>query len=216
MTERQGDVVVATLVLCALVLTGLVVHREFFHSTASVSPLGEVRHVDDWQKYGTQGLTLGQLSAPLRIVVFSDYQCPYCAHLSQALADIRRTKNVAVTYRNYPLEATHPAALAAALAAECANAQGRFAALHELMVTRRDSVGVKPWEAFGKAAKIPDLHKFTHCIDDSTYIRNVRRDIALGDSLGIQATPTFLIRDRVFTGDPGPKQLTTLLAQASQ
>lgn len=213
MTENQTNILLATLAICAFTLTGLAVRREFAHPS---DPLPKERHVDNWETFGKTGLTLGSSSAPVRVVVFSDYQCPYCARLSQSLASIRRTQNIAVTYRHYPLEVNHPFALKAALAAECANAQGRFPEMHAIMISHRDSLGIESWARFAKAAGIPAVGQFTRCIRDSTFIGNVRRDIAAGDALGIEATPTFLVRDRVFAGDPGPKRLSEILAEANK
>ena len=127
------------LTLCALVLTGILVRREFFPGITATAP----REVEHWSQLASAGHTMGPANAPVRILEFSDFQCPYCARLQPTLQAIRAKypDRVAVVYRHFPL-ADHPHAMQAALASECAAAQGRFERFHDILFAAPDSISL--------------------------------------------------------------------------
>jgi protein-disulfide isomerase len=109
------------LVCCALVITGLIVKQEFFPP----EPKPQVRQVENWQQLELRGTRTGPEAAPVQIIEFFDYQCPFCKQVQpsvQAVAE-KYPDKVSVIYEHNPLGG-HEYAFEAAIAAECAGRQG--------------------------------------------------------------------------------------------
>ncbi|MFH0890042.1 MAG: thioredoxin domain-containing protein [Candidatus Aenigmatarchaeota archaeon] len=146
---------------------------------------------------------LGSSSAPVTIIEFSDFQCPYCrvAYL-QSLPSVKTnyidTGKVKFYYRNFPLS-FHPASMKAAEAAECANEQGKFWEMHNKISDEQAKLGqgtiqfnvtdMKKW-----ASEIGlDASKFDSCIDSDKYQSSIDKDVSEGTAAGVTGTPTFFI-----------------------
>jgi hypothetical protein len=115
----------AVLTICAAVVTGLLVRREFAGPAETARPA--IREtVRDWQAYGDGRHRVGLEEAVVTIVEFSDFQCPFCRVAAGKLDSLRDEypRDVAVVYRHFPVP-QHRHAVAAAQASECAGAQGR-------------------------------------------------------------------------------------------
>jgi protein-disulfide isomerase len=188
------------LVLCALIVTGLLVRRELAPSEPSSLPVEAVR-VSEWRDYAAAGTRMGSVDAPVTIVVFSDFQCPACRVLAERLRTVRdeRGNDVVVVYRHYPLR-SHPHARTAARASECAGRQGRFEAMHDALFQAQSSIGNRAWHEIAKDAGVGDLDLFGRCLQDAGMDSILARDAALAKRLGVEATPTFLINDTRLVG----------------
>lgn len=199
--RRIMDVSLGVLTLCAVVVTGLVVRRELLTSRAASTEAVRLGTVKEWRAVAEEGHRRGPRDAPVQVVVFSDYQCPYCRALDDRLSRIREDygRQVAVVYRHFPLGG-HTASRPAAVAAECAARQGRFWALHGSLFAQQDSIGRKSWTRFAEEAEIPDLDAFTACVAREAPARAVTRDSTAARELGARGTPTFLINDRLYGG----------------
>ncbi|HEX8242283.1 MAG TPA: DsbA family protein [Longimicrobium sp.] len=201
-SERFWNVAVAALTLCALVTTGLVVRREFFspRPAAASLPAGAVR-IPTWERFAREGHRMGPAQAPVTIVVFSDFQCPYCAILMDRLRTLRQEHpaDVSVVYRHFPVEG-HRFAVAAARASECADAQGRFEAFHDALFNSRESIGMVPWDRFATAAGVPDLARFRACAADTGPVPALARDTMAANNLYVRGTPTLLINGQRLQG----------------
>jgi protein-disulfide isomerase len=198
-----SNLVTGLMVLCGLVVTGAVVHREFIAAPAAASqPDLTPRPVKNWTELASAGQRMGRAGAPVTIVEFSDFQCPFCATFAATLAKVRakHADRVAVLYRHYPIDALHPHARTAALAAECAGAQGRFEPYHDRLFAQQDSIGSKPWERFAAEAGVPDTDAFARCVREGKLTANVERDAALAEAAGITLTPTLVINGTLFPG----------------
>lgn len=151
--------------------------------------------VAEWPALVREGLSIGPADAPAVLVTFSDFQCPFCAQLAAVLAELRDEApgRVRLIYRHLPLTTIHPHARDAALAAECAAEQGRFAAFHDELYRRQPEIGGVAWQAFAAAAEVQDLTAFRTCFADARYAANVDRDVALAESLDITGTPTVFL-----------------------
>ena len=198
------------LCLCAVVITGLVVRREFSERPAEI----EAREIQDWTRLLEDGRWLGDPAAPIRIVEFSDFQCPACARARDRLAQLRQQYGgqFAVVYRHYPLEKVHPHARAAAIAAECAAEQGRSQAYHDLLFERQDEIGSIAWEELASQAGVGDLDAFRSCLEAPSSARRVERELAVGDSLGINAVLAFIVDGRLATGSAGMALVQSVLS----
>lgn len=195
------NLAMGVLVVCALLVTGLVVRREFFPEAEASPTIPQPRVVSEWRKFGKYGHRMGPADAAVTIVEFSDFQCPFCGVLAERLHALQEKypDEVAVVYRHFPL-ATHSHAVAAVRASECAAAQGRFAAFHDALFAARDSIGAIPWSRFATTAGVADTASFRRCADGSGPLRALARDTLAGRRLEVSATPTLLINELRFQG----------------
>ena len=204
----------AVMVVCAVTMTGLAVLRHF---SAPPGPAArELPRVEAWERLAAVGQVIGDPAAPVRIVEFADFQCPYCATVRERLRALRESNGgkVAVVYRHLPLTSIHPHAVEAAVASECAAAQQRFEPFHELLYARRDSIGKVPHEEFAARAGVPDAAAFRACMAGSAAKEAVRRDAEAAAGLGLNATPTFIVNGRMIVGAPAPGELEGLVQAA--
>jgi protein-disulfide isomerase len=200
MRARVQDAALVILTLCALTTTALVARRELFPPRAQAQAPPPAR-VEGWREYARDGHRMGPERAPVSIVVFSDFQCPYCAVLMARLREVRGAYpgEVSVVYRHFPLP-THPHAVAAARASECASAQGRFEAFHDALFAAQDSIGILGWDRFAAAAGVADLPRFAACAAATAPIPALERDTVAGRRLRVSGTPTVLINELRFQG----------------
>jgi protein-disulfide isomerase len=158
------------------------------------------RTIANPEQYARYGHMLGRADATVRLVVFSDVQCPFCRKFDKTLSELQlRHPEVGVIYRHYPLE-MHYSAFSGAVAAECAGQQGRFAAFIHLVFAKQDSIGLVPFGEFARRAGVTDSVRFERCSADSATRRAVKRDIAAGDALALSGTPSVIVRGRLFDG----------------
>ncbi len=140
----------------------------------------------------------GPADAPVTIVEFSDFECPYCARLLPALEQAKRqyAGKLRVVYRHYPLTGIHPNAWKAAEAALCAGEQGRFWELHDLMFAEQEALTVADLKA--KAARLElNGEAFNQCLDSSRHHDAVLADVRAGDAAGVSGTPAMFVNGAV-------------------
>jgi protein-disulfide isomerase len=187
------------LTVCAVVITALMVRREVFPgSQAFATPTATV---PDWREYAAVGRRMGPAGARVTITEFSDFECPYCRLMADRLRAIREKHpdEVAVVFRHFPLP-RHQFAHKAALASDCAAAQGRFEAMHDVLFAGQDSIGQVPWTGFAVAAGVRDIPAFRRCISDPAGFPAISRDSAAARQLRVASTPTILINDERLIG----------------
>jgi NhaA family Na+:H+ antiporter len=195
-----SDAGTAVLAVCALTITGLVVRREL--RPAAERAAAPPARVAEWRAVGRTGHRTGPPSAPVVIVEFSDFECPYCAAAQPLVRRLaaRYPRQVAVVYRHFPLDAIHPHARAAAAAAECAGEQGRFDAYADSLFARQKQLGAFSWTALAHAVGVRDTAAYARCLGAPATADRVASDLAAGRSLGIPGTPSFLVNDRLLPG----------------
>lgn len=213
--DLYADVLTGALVACALVVTAAVVRREAFPPAAQGPDL-RPRAVGNWAQLVSAGRWLGRSDAPVRIVEFSDFQCPFCARTHPVLEAVRRRHpgRVSVLYRHFPLDAIHPHARPAAIASECAGEQGRFGELAALLFAQQDSLGAKPWARFAVEAGVRDTAGFERCRRDARTLAAVDRDAKAGAATGIEVTPTLVINGMLRPGAITEAELDSLVTHA--
>ena len=145
---------------------------------------------------------IGPDLAPITIVEFSDFQCPYCRQGVKILKTLRQLygDRIRIVYRDY-LGPNHPYALQAAEAARCAGEQGKFWEYHDLLFDRQ-SAGTG-WD-FRLLAKELGLQStaFDSCLHSGRFHDQIAKDLQEGLKLGITSTPTFFINGRPLVGAP--------------
>ena len=145
-----------------------------------------------WDTLVAAGARLDAGSPPVRIVEFSDYQCPFCKQehfVLSALLDSVPTLGIA--YRHLPND-RHPAARGAALAAICAERQGHFREMHSSLFETIEWQTDTNWISLAKSAGIPDIGGFAVCLSDPSTSRRLEQDLRLAEQLGITGTPEFV------------------------
>jgi protein-disulfide isomerase len=142
----------------------------------------------------------GAGEARVTVVVFSEFQCPYCARVEPTLAQIRKTygDDVRIVWKHWPLP-MHDRAVPAALAAEAAREQGRFWEMHDELFAHPQALGGEELEARARAAGL-DLARFRASLTSAAARARVEDDRKLGATLGVEGTPSFFINGRPLVG----------------
>jgi protein-disulfide isomerase len=138
--------------------------------------------------------TLGAAGAPVTVVEFSDFQCPYCQGFAPILKRIEQQygDKVLIVYRQYPIPSLHPNAFKAAEASLCANEQGKFWDLHDVMFAEQQQLSVSDLKE--KARRLGmNSKKFDGCLDSGRYVEQVQNDQKDGLRAGINGTPAVFV-----------------------
>jgi protein-disulfide isomerase len=154
---------------------------------------------------------LGDAKAKVLIIEFGDYQCPSCRMFWREVEprlkkDYIDTGKVKLVFRDFPIVQIHPESILAAMAADCANDQGKYWQYHDKVYREQDKgedglVRFKPADLKKWARDIGlDAAAFNGCVDSQKYKDEVAKDKADGDAVGIQGTPTFFINGHVIGG----------------
>ena len=141
--------------------------------------------------------SLGDEKAPIAIVEFSDYQCPYCGRhanqvLPQIVKDYVNTGKIRYFLRDAPIEAIHPQAFKAAEAAHCAGDQSKYWEMHDRLFKNQQLLAVNELPAHAAALGL-NVSKFQQCLDDGKYDAQIRKDIDDALKYGARGTPTFFV-----------------------
>jgi|FLOH01.1.fsa_nt_gi protein-disulfide isomerase len=137
----------------------------------------------------------------LNMIIYTDYQCPYCANFESTIQEIYSEYNIDIDYRNYPLTSIHPHAFAAAEAVECANEQGRFSSYHQALFANQSSLNNEDALFLSLAEELNlDYLQFEECLSSHKYQETINNDIALGINDGVNGTPTSFINGQRVAG----------------
>ncbi len=198
---------------CALAVTGMVARREFFPASITAAPAPT--HVKNWRTYAVGAKRIGPQSAPVTIVEFSDFQCPFCSQFAAMVDSVlaRRPADVGLVFRSFPIEQLHPHARSAAIAAECAATFDRFAEYHEFLFSHQDSIGKIPWQDVAVRSGIADTVAFNDCLDSSDAASRLETDIQAARDLDVTGTPTVMINGWRVVGVPTKKMLDELIGR---
>lgn len=208
------DLLVGIAALAALTIAGMLVRTE---RTArdSGAERTQRRDIGDVPGLLNGGHFIGDGQASDVLVAFSDFQCPFCQRLDFSLRELqaRRPGLVSIRYRHFPL-AGHTEAFAAAVASECASEAGRFTAYTRVLFEKQDSIGQISWSEFAVRAGVSDTIAFGRCRGQPEPAEAVRRDIAVGRSLGLEGTPAIIVRGRLIVGAVSTDTLEAFLLAA--
>lgn len=142
----------------------------------------------------------GPEDAPVHIVEFSNFTCPFCGQLAGVLEQIvdEFEDEVRVEFRHFPLD-THGMAHEAARSAHCADEQGRFWEMHGLLFANLGDYSSQDLPAMAEEAGL-DVAEFESCVDDPATRARIDEDVTTGRNLGIRGTPTFFVNGEMFRG----------------
>jgi protein-disulfide isomerase len=137
---------------------------------------------------------IGDANAPVTVVEFSDFQCPYCKGFVSTINRLKEShgKQVRIVYRQYPIPNLHANAIKAAEASLCANEQGKFWEMHDLMFEEQNKLTVS--ELKEKAGRLKmNKSKFDNCMDTGRHVEQVQNDMKEGLRSGVTGTPSLFI-----------------------
>jgi protein-disulfide isomerase len=147
------------------------------------------------------GPAKGPESAPITIVEYADYQCPYC---TRALASLKQVEEkyagkVRVVFRDFPLTQIHHDAQKAAEAGACANDQGKFWPMHDKLFANQTKLGVRDLKQHATDLGL-DAAAFGTCLDSGQHAAEIKKSVEEGQRFGLSGTPSFFINGRLLVG----------------
>jgi len=178
----------------------------------------------------------GDAKAPITLIEYSDYQCPFCSRAFLQIApqlerDYITTGKLKYVFIDLPIEAAHPLALTASIAARCAGEQGKYWDMHDRLLTNQNSLQPGDMVLHAEAIKL-DMPRFRQCFDTRKYEKEIREKAFEARMAGVNGTPTFYFgltspndsKVKIITGLNGAKAYETfkavidnlLVTQASQ
>jgi protein-disulfide isomerase len=142
----------------------------------------------------------GGKQAPVTIIEFSDYQCPFCKRAEDVVDQVVKTygDKVKVVFRDYPLP-MHPEARLAHEAANCANAQGKFWEYHRKLFANQQALAEANLKTYAKDLGL-DQAKFDDCLAKRPHKAAIDKDLEDGAKVGVSGTPAFFINGRMLSG----------------
>ncbi|MBU1120325.1 DsbA family protein [Candidatus Micrarchaeota archaeon] len=146
---------------------------------------------------------LGSEDAPVTIIEFSDYECPFCARFySQTLPSLKEkyieTGKAVFIYRDFPL-GFHQFAQKAAEATECADEQGKFWEMHDKIFENQDALDEASLKKYAEEIGL-NSGEFNSCLDSGEMTSEVQKDLSEGQTYGVSGTPSFFINGRTLVG----------------
>ena len=143
----------------------------------------------------------GATAAPVTLVEFSDFQCPFCARVTPTLAKLREAygDRIRIVWKDFPLEDIHPQAAKASEAAHCAADQGKYWELHDRLFANQAALQPDALKQHATAVGI-EPKAFNTCLDTGRYAERVQQGIKEGRARGVNSTPTIFINGRMLTG----------------
>jgi protein-disulfide isomerase len=158
-------------------------------SARLVVPVGEADHV------------LGPEAAPVTLVEYGDYQCPFCGQAYPVVKELldKLGSRLRFVFRNFPLATLHEYAEGAAEAAEAAGGQGRFWAMHDVLYENQEALGGEDLVKYASALGL-DESRFVTELTEHAHASRVRVDFMGGVRSGVNGTPTFFINERRHDG----------------
>jgi protein-disulfide isomerase len=164
----------------------------------------------------------GPQDAPVTVIEFSDFQCPFCRRLTEGMEQaVQKDPNVRVYFRHFPMDQAcnplidrpfHEHACDAAYAAVCAGRYGKFWDMHDRLFAHNDKLSRDDLLGYARDLGL-DVEAFKACLDDPAIKDAVRKDAEMGIQLGVQGTPTFFVNGHRQVGARSPDELVNLFHQ---
>src|SRR5688572_24984215 len=156
----------------------------------------------------------GPADAPVTLVEYGDYECPYCGKAYPIVKKIqeRMGDRLRFVFRNFPLNTIHAHAGVAAQAAESAGAQGKFWEMHDLLYENQDKLADADLSQYALRLGL-EIYRFQSDLSGEVFASRVRDDFRGGIRSGVNGTPTFFINGKRYDG---PLELEPLLAAVEE
>lgn len=154
----------------------------------------------------------GTIKAPVILVEYGDYQCPYCGLAYPILKKIqeRFSTQLSFVFRNFPLSQMHPLAEPAAEAAEFAGEHGHFWEMHDLIYENQKSLSIPILIQLGESLKLPK-QELEQAISEQRYLDRIKKDFLGGIRSGVNGTPTLFFNGERYNGNVGYAALVSTI-----
>lgn len=195
------------LVVCAVIITILVIRREFNPKESTLTTFIPIeRPIENWKEIVKSNVELS--SAPVQILKFYDYQCPWCKSVQPAINTVLHnySEKISVQYIHFPLR-IHAFAYEAAIAVECAKNQNGFESYHSLLFEGQEFLGELSYVDIAQDAGILDIPTFVNCVKNEETAHIVNEGLDLAKQLNVNSIPTFLINGTLISGALSEEQL---------
>lgn len=214
--RKSARITELTVVACAVVMTAFVARREFASSHTTTQPTLTFARPDSLYHSVRR---IGRADAPLKLVMWTDYQCPACDLAEESLRALRLSLGDSLVLFVHPIAVAggRPLSMPAAVLAECAGRSGRFAESHDaLFGSRLPTRSRFPRDSLVEALGFLQNTAFEACMNDRRVEGEIETATKAALTVGIRATPSFLIADSVITGAaPGEVLLKALRGRTS-
>jgi protein-disulfide isomerase len=167
---------------------------------------------------GADDHVAGAQDAPITLVEYGDYECPYCGMAYPIVKAVQRELGgrLRFVFRNFPLAETHPHARDAAQVAEAAAAQGKFWEMHDTIFENQQALEDEDLIGYAKSLGL-DAERVARELEAGTYAKRVRDDFRSGVRSGVNGTPTFFINGQRYDGSwMNDKKLVAALRAAEE
>jgi len=147
------------------------------------------------------GPAKGPESAPITIVEYADFQCPYCTRALDSLKQVEEkyAGKVRIVFRDFPLSQIHPFAAKAAEAGACANDQGKFWPMHDKLFANQTKLALTDLKQHATDLGL-DAEAFGTCLDSGKHTAEIKKSVEEGQRYGLSGTPSFFINGRLIVG----------------
>jgi len=151
----------------------------------------------------------GPADAPVTLVEYGDFQCPYCGDAYPVVHELveRFGERLRFVFRHMPLADLHPRAPAAARASEAAAAQGRFWEMHDRLFEHQLELRDEELRGHAEAVGVDDAARFDAELRDGVHAARVEEDYASGARSGVPSTPRFFVNGLIHLGSPSHAEL---------
>jgi protein-disulfide isomerase len=166
---------------------------------------------------GPRDHIIGPADAPVTVVEYGDYECPFCGQAHKIVAELiyRMPRTMRYVYRHFPLATVHPHAQQAAEAAEAAGAQRKFWEMHNMLFTNQDSLDLQSLTRYAGLLGL-DLARFSNELAQRVHAPRVREDFLSGARSGVNGTPTFFINGARHNRGYDLRTLSSVIQAASR
>lgn len=167
-----------------------------------VLPVGQSDHIQ------------GSLTAPIVLVEYGDYQCPYCMEAVETVRELQQqfAERLCYVFRHFPIIEIHPHAMRAAEATEAAAAQNQFWQMHYCLFSYQSDLSDEALVEYARGLEL-DMDKFRHDFNSSDRLHHIQKDIKTGVESGIDSTPTFFINGVHHFGHSDVRTLLNVIDQ---
>jgi protein-disulfide isomerase len=161
---------------------------------------------------GADDPALGPANAPVTLVEFSDFQCPFCLRLAPTIKQLRQQygDRIRIVWKDFPLTQIHPEAFKASEAAHCARDQGKFWEYHDVLFGNQQALQPQSLKQYAADLGL-NATTFATCLDTSKYNDRVQQQMGVGNGLGINSTPATFVNGRLVMGAQPLEVFTSII-----
>lgn len=199
------------ILIVILLIVALFVVQKMQRSSKEIVSVG---YIENWKAILQEELDFGDNQANVGLIIFYDYECPFCSSFDQELEKVIARFDDQINGRFvHRLLAGHENAYDAALASECAKVQGSFFPYHERLFENSMNLYDVNYIELAREIGVSDIGKFQKCYQDGETFLPITLDMSLADSLGIMEVPSFAINGKLYKGNISSKMIEKLIIE---